>query len=304
VQSAPAPPSLSPASIPPELRSAYESARQICQHHARSFYFASHFLPRPKRDFAYAVYAFCRLLDDAADEEPSIESVARFERLLDDVYDGRPIAGDEPSMKAFAHTVSVCGIPKQHFLDLAAGCRMDFDVVRYQTWPELEKYCYHVAGVVGLIMCRVFGLRDETALANAVQMGNAMQLTNILRDIREDKQRGRVYVTREDLNRFGVSDADLDKSVSTPALKELVKFNIARARELYTQASEGLKCLPDDGSRLTACVMAVVYAGILGAIEKQDHDVMIGRARTSLPGKLLRVWKARKLSKGKAIRFD
>jgi 15-cis-phytoene synthase len=290
--------------IPAELANAYASARKICKHHARSFYFASHFLPRPKRDHAYAVYAFCRLLDDAADEEPSIESVTRFEDLLGDVYEGRMVESNEPSMQAFAHTVKACEIPRSYFADLAQGCRMDFDVVKYATWPELEKYCYHVAGVVGLIMCRVFGMHDETALANAVQMGNAMQLTNILRDIREDKVRGRVYVAREDLERFGVSEADLDASSATEGLKQVVKFNIERARGLYTQAARGLRALPDDGSRLTACVMAVVYAGILGAIERQGHDVMFRRARTNLLGKLLRVLKARRLARGQVVRFD
>jgi 15-cis-phytoene synthase len=289
--------------IPPELTDAYEAARRICKHHARSFYFASHFLPRPKRDHAYAVYAFCRLLDDAADEEPSIESVARFERVLDDAYvlrgaDVPPVkSSDDPSLRAFAHTVKACDIPRQHFLDLAEGCRMDFDITRYESWPKLERYCYHVAGVVGLIMCRVFGLQDERALAQAVQMGNAMQLTNILRDVKEDFARGRVYLPQDELARFGVAESSLSDVRSGEPLKQLVRFNIDRARTLYREASKGLACLPNDGSRLTACVMAVVYAGILGAIEKQGTDVLTARARTTFVQKLLRIRLARKLSR-------
>lgn len=289
--------------LPADLRDAYESARQICKHHARSFYFASHFLPRPKRDHAYAVYAFCRLLDDAADEEPSIESVERFERVLDDAYvlrgTGVPtsVDGDSEALKAFAHTVRACEIPKQHFLDLAEGCRMDFTITRYADWPALERYCYHVAGVVGLIMCRVFGLQDERALGQAVQMGNAMQLTNILRDVKEDHSRGRVYLAQDELARFGVSESSLSDARSSEPLKQLVRFNIDRAQGLYRGASKGLACLPADGSRLTACVMAVVYAGILGAIEKQGTDVLVGRARTTFVQKLFRIRKARRLAR-------
>jgi phytoene synthase len=289
--------------LPADLRDAYESARRICKRHARSFYFASHFLPRPKRDHAYAVYAFCRLLDDAADEEPSIESVERFEQVLDAAYAFRgtgvsPVMSEaSEALRAFAHTVRACEIPKQHFLDLAEGCRMDFTITRYADWPALEKYCYHVAGVVGLIMCRVFGLQDERALGQAVQMGNAMQLTNILRDVKEDYQRGRVYLAQAELAQFGVAEPSLADARSSDALKQLVRFNIDRARSLYCEASKGLACLPNDGSRLTACVMAVVYAGILGAIEKQGTDVLVGRARTTFVQKLFRIRKSRQLAR-------
>ncbi|MFT3784613.1 MAG: phytoene/squalene synthase family protein [Tepidisphaeraceae bacterium] len=292
--------------IPFSLLSAYDAARRICKRHARSFYFASYFLPRPKRDHAYAVYAFCRLLDDAADEEPSIESVQRFEQVLDRVYGRRepnaPLAIDgDPSLSAFAHTVIACAIPKQYFLDLAEGCRMDFTISRYATWPDLERYCYHVAGVVGLVMCRVFGLMDERALGQAVQMGNAMQLTNILRDVKEDFARGRVYLPQDELARFGVSEKELARDRSSDGLKQLVAFNIDRARSMYREASRGLVCLPDDGSRLTACVMAVVYAGILGAIEKRGGEVLLGRARTTLLQKLWRVRLARRLARQRGV---
>lgn len=290
------------APLPANLSDAYEAARAICRHHARSFYFASHFLPRPKRDHAYAVYAFCRLLDDAADEEPSLESVERFVAVLDQIYDGRApgvtVNGsgsrDGRALDAFAHTVRVCAIPKQYFLDLADGCRTDFTVSRYETWPQLERYCYLVAGVVGLIMCHVFDLRDPAARQQAVAMGNAMQLTNILRDIGEDFERGRLYLPREDLRRFGVTDAQLAARTRSDGFAELMRFEIARARALYTFGCRGLASLPDDGSRLTASVMASVYGGILGAIERQDYDVFRARARLSLRQKLARLplaWK-------------
>ena len=113
-------------------------------------------------------------------------------------------------------------LPKQYFLDLLAGCRMDLTVSRYQNWEELEKYCYRVAGVVGLIMSRVFNVRDEAALKNAVGMGNAMQLTNILRDVREDRDRGRIYLPLEDMVRFGYTEADLAAGIVNENLRGLM----------------------------------------------------------------------------------
>lgn len=295
--------------IPPPLGDAYEAARHICQRHARSFYFASHFLPRPKRDHAYAVYAFCRLLDDAADEAPSEASVAEFERVLDDIFRGMSAtlmssnheraahATEELALVAFAHTVQACEIPKSLFLELAAGCRMDFSIHRYDTWAQLQVYCYRVAGVVGLIMCHVFGLRDERAQAQAIAMGNAMQLTNILRDVREDLDRGRVYLPQEDFERFGVTQETFETRRMTLEFAAMIAFEIERARSLYREGAAGLSRLPSDGSRLTACVMSVVYAGILGAIEDQCLDVFAGRARLSTLEKLVRLPAAWRLSR-------
>lgn len=286
------------APIPRSLESAYAAARQICREHARSFYFASHFLPRPKRDHAYAVYAFCRLLDDAADETASPAAVDRFVLKLEEIYSHSlsvPLAHERDghvmslSLAAFDHTVRACDIPKALFLDLAAGCRMDFTIDRYDTWADLERYCYRVAGVVGLIMCHVFGLKDERARAQAVAMGNAMQLTNILRDVREDLDRGRLYLPQEDLERFGVTEQPLQTRRSTPQLRSLIGFEIRRARSLYIEGAGGLSRLPNDGSRLTACVMSVVYAGILSQIERHCCDVFAGRAKLSTLQKLARL---------------
>lgn len=300
------------APIPRSLDDAYAAARSICLEHARSFYFASHFLPRPKRDHAYAVYAFCRLLDDAADESESPAAVDRFVQSLDVAFRNMSVplisackkderdayaTNESLALCAFEHTVRVCQIPKTYFLELAAGCRMDFTITRYDTWAELETYCYRVAGVVGLIMCHVFGLRDKRAHARAVAMGNAMQLTNILRDVREDLDRGRVYLPREDLETFGVTDDELTTRRTTPAMAALIAFEVERARALYVEGAKGLSSLPNDGSRLTASVMSVVYAGILGAIERQCCDVFGGRAKLSMMQKIARLPAAVKLAK-------
>ncbi len=284
----------------PTLPKAYAAARAICRHHAKSFYFASHFLPQPKRDHAYAVYGFCRLLDDAADEEPSEASVTGFTNKLDEIYDGEGFAvsgPDDVPLLAFADTVRRCEIPKQYFLDLAEGCRQDFFKNRYANWAELERYCYLVAGVVGLVMCRVFGLHDPQWYPQAIQMGNAMQLTNILRDVGEDFGRGRVYLPADEIDRFGYSIEKLAGGVVDDSFRELMRFQVARARDMYRQAATALCRLPADGSRQTACTMAVVYAGILGAIERQQCDVFSRRARVTLVGKLGRIRLARKLAR-------
>ena len=204
------------------------------------------------------------------------------------------------ALVAFEHTIRACNIPKTYFLELAAGCRMDFTITRYETWADLETYCYRVAGVVGLIMCHVFGMRDERVQSRAVAMGNAMQLTNILRDVREDLDRGRLYLPQEDLARFGVTEESLQTRRTTPALASLIAFEIGRARALYVEGARGLSSLPNDGSRLTACVMSVVYAGILGALEAQCRDVFGGRAKLSMLQKIARIPAAVKLAKTEA----
>ncbi len=276
----------------------FDAARAICKRHARTFYFASVFLPRAKREAAYAVYAFCRLLDDAADTGGDLFV---FDKALDAAYAGSAAeVGNEQerlALIAFGETVRRYDIPKRYFDDLAAGCRMDLTVNRYATWDELRVYCYHVAGVVGLIMCRVFGLADPAAERQAVVMGEAMQLTNILRDVGEDRSLGRIYLPGEDLARFGYGEAELMAGVVNEPFRQLMRFEVERARSLYRDGAAGLAALADDGSRFTASAMGVIYAGILGAIERQGYDVFARRARLSTTQKLLRLPAARRVAR-------
>lgn len=287
--------------IPPSAR-AFAAAERICRRHARTFHFSSFFLPRRKRLDAYAVYAFCRLIDDAVDVAEGMppQAVAgrlsAFEAALAEIYLGREVdlafaegAEARLALHAFADTVNRLGIPREHFVDLAHGCAQDLTVSRYANFAELERYCYLVAGVVGLVMCRVFGMADPAALGRAVQMGNAMQLTNILRDVKEDYARGRVYLPHDEMDRFGYGESDLAAGLVDERFRNLMQFQIARTRALYAEAERGLCRLPADGSRQTACVMARVYAGILDAIERQDYDVFHRRASLSFTQKLLRV---------------
>ena len=311
----------------PSLAAAFRAARAICKRHAKSFYFASFFLPNHKRNAAYAVYAFCRMIDDAIDQDDaSIESaggsscgtcggldarLSLFRDRLEEIYSGTLELPNtefrsqtQHVLFAFSRTIERFEIPKEHFVDLAEGCRMDLTIQRYATWNSLEKYCYHVAGVVGLIMSCIFGLRHSEAGEQAIAMGNAMQLTNILRDLREDWLRGRIYLPLEDLVRFGYSESDLSRGVVNDAFRRLMRFEVARARSLYREGSKGLCWLADDGSRLTASARAVVYSGILDAIERQHYDVFRNRAHLSTGQKLRRLpasWRLAKREDGEPM---
>ena len=281
----------------------YAAAAAVCRRHAKSFHFAGHFLPKTDRRHAHAVYALCRRLDDAVDEAPSpqaaVAAARGFGGTLDAVYGGAALG--DPVLEAARRTVATRSVPRRHFDDLAAGVEQDLTRAEYATWAELERYCYLVAGVVGLVMCRVFDLRDRSAEANAVAMGNAMQLTNICRDVGEDWGRGRLYLPGEDLRRFGVTPEGVGEMTRggpvTGGFRRLMKFETGRARRLYAQGFAGLPALPPGGRR-TAAVMAVVYGGILDAIDAADGDVFSARRRLTFAQKLRRVPRALRLARG------
>ncbi len=219
-----------------------------------------------------------------------------FDRRLEQIYAGTldlPPADQrdesQHALHAFALTVGRYEIPRRYFQELAEGCRMDLTVKRYETWVDLDRYCYHVAGVVGLIMCCVLGLTHSAAAEQAVQMGSAMQLTNILRDIGEDHARGRIYLPQEDLARFAYTEADLAGGVVNGNFRQLMRFEIARARGLYRGAFGGLCWLAGERSRLTGAAMGVIYSGILDAIERQGYDVYSHRASLDFGQKVRRL---------------
>ena len=163
---------------------------------------------------------------------------------------------------------------------------MDLDVTRYADFNELDRYCYRVAGVVGLMMTHVFGYRSERCWSNALALGTAMQLTNILRDVAEDFRMGRVYLPQDELARFGVDERQLREGRVDDRFRSLMRFQVDRARRYYREAEAGIPDLIGDSSRLTVRVMGRVYGGILGAIERQGLDVFRARARVDTPRKL------------------
>lgn len=261
----------------PELAESLATCKAVTRHHATSFYFSSFPLPKAKKYAAFAVYALCRWVDDIIDEAEDPSQIRQ-----DDLYRELELIEQNTSQLPFASALHVVNreyaIPQQFYRDLIEGCCMDRQPREIGTFAELEVYCYHVASVVGLMMSKIFGLRDLEGMKQAVEMGVAMQLTNILRDVKEDLDNDRVYLPREELTQFGLSRQSLTEgNWQSENWQKFMRFQIDRARARYQNAEPGLKLLENDGGRLTATLMGRVYGGILGAIEAKDFDVFSGR---------------------------
>jgi phytoene synthase len=263
------------------------ACREATRAHATSFFFASRLLPESKKCAAYAIYAFCRWVDDSFDEMEAGRTAPEASALftsLDEMLSGRSSLSFAP---AFAAGCREYGIELSWCHDLIEGCARDRLPLRLASLADLEVYCYYVASVVGIMMSRIFGLQDATLLPHAVEMGLAMQLTNILRDVREDYVRGRVYLPAEDLSRFEISETQLREGRLDGNWRALMHFEIDRARAWYAAAELGLPGLDNDGSRMTARVMSRVYAGILTEIERRQGDVFSARCHVPLWRKCL-----------------
>lgn len=256
----------------------FQIAKEITRHHAKTFYFASRFLPRNKRLAAYAVYAICRTSDDAVDTPTALPAVslAQVAANIESAYDGSPLR--DPLLLAFRQTVQEYNIPKAYFDTLLDGMAMDLRKTRYRDFAELYDYCYKVAGVIGLIMLRIFGYESDEAKKYAVDLGVAMQLTNILRDIREDEERGRIYIPQEELEKFQISEEEIVNRVQSENWTRLLKFQIKRARAYYASSLHGIKLISDLGSRFVVLAMREIYGAILRVIERNDYDVFSQRA--------------------------
>ncbi|MCY4566800.1 MAG: phytoene/squalene synthase family protein, partial [Candidatus Poribacteria bacterium] len=181
-----------------------------------------------------------------------------------------------PIIRAFILVAKSYGIPIEYPLDLLKGVAMDVQQTRYKTIDELSLFCYRVAAVVGLMMTHVLGYKDERAFGYAKQLGIAMQLTNILRDIKEDKDMGRIYLPQKDLVRFGVLEQDILEEKVTPQLKELMKFQIERADHYYTEAMPGISLLETE-SQYAIYSAAKIYRGILRKIEEHNYNPFLSR---------------------------
>jgi phytoene synthase len=271
---------LSPLSV----EASYQHAEALTRQYARTFYFASALLPPAQRKHAYAIYAFCRTADslvDEAEEGHAKEDIqARLSELRRFVQAPHTFVPDYPWVRAFQETLSALAIPVHLFVELLNGVEMDLYKSRYATFAELYLYCYRVAGVVGQMMCYVYGLTDEASLSYAEKLGVAMQLTNILRDVGEDWGRGRLYIPQEMLRKFGVSEAEIGAKQATPAYEALIRDQIAQARAYYREAAPGIARIPSVPIRLTTLVMARLYEGILDKLEK--HPVQNLTQRTAL----------------------
>jgi phytoene synthase len=188
-------------------------------------------------------------------------------------------------MRAWADTLGRYAVPLQPALDLLAGVEMDITGASYSSFEELRLYCYRVAGTVGLLMAPILGYRDESALAAAVDLGIAMQLTNILRDLAEDAARGRLYLPADELAAFGYTRAELERGAITPAFCALMRFQIARAEEYYQRGLRGVRLLNGD-AQLAIALSGYLYRAILGRIRSRHYDVFSRRIHISTTGKL------------------
>ena len=274
------------------------ACQRMTRHHAKTFYFASHVLPTQKRADAYAVYAFCRHVDDkidlAPDEAARTRAIGKLKELLISVYApdaaesarGKLLDWQELWLPAFVETIHRRSIPKSYFEDLIAGVEMDLGRVRIKDWRELDMYCYRVAAVVGLIMVHVLTEPAPELLRPARDLGTAMQLTNILRDIGEDWQRDRIYLPADELARYNFTDEDFANQRCDEQFRALMRTQIDRARDYYRAAEPGILALPNDGSRYCARLMSTVYGAILDEIEKANYQVFDQRVSVSMPRKL------------------
>ncbi len=248
---------------------------------SKSFFFAARWFPPDLARAAHAVYWFCRytddLVDECADVEQGREDLERWAVMLH-----AALAGERPShpvLLVFMDTLRRYSIPSGYPLDLIEGMRMDLDGARYATFADLRQFCYRVASVVGLMMSHIIGFR-EPALTYAIDLGIAMQLTNILRDVGEDLERGRIYLPADEMERFGYSEYDLRRRVRNDSFRELMRFEAARARAYYAQAEPGIALL-DSRGRFAVKVASDVYRQILSRIEASDYNVFHQRAVVS-----------------------
>ncbi len=270
---------------PLQLRAAYSVCRHIARSAAKNFYYGFLVLPAHKRDALSAVYAFMRHADDLSDE-PDLPLEQRRQKLEDWIDGLRRVVGggktDDPVLMALADSQKRFNIPIELLDKLVQGTTMDVAeggaTLQYETFNQLYDYCYHVASVVGLICIRIFGYRDPRAERLAERTGVAFQLTNILRDVKEDWQMGRVYIPREDLDRFGIDAQVLMNGSAALLTRPVLAFEAERAREYYRSADELLPLIDED-SQPALWTLVEIYRRLLERIVQRDYDVFSQRIR-------------------------
>lgn len=305
------------------LSKAYSYCQSLTQKFAKSFYFTTQFLPSQHKPAIYAIYAFCRYTDNLVDEPEQFESTAQIEQKLsiwqkkvDQLFEksdqnsnldlnpkdsqiskenstiNQNNSGkneeEEMILLALQRVIWDYNLNKNLLFDLFKGAKQDLYQKSYQSFDELDEYCYLVAGVVGLMLVSIVGYSKEyhhKVLEFANKMGKALQITNILRDIKEDFSRGRIYLPQEDLDKFGYSKEDLANGIVNENFKNLLKYYIKKARKEFTEAWEGFDFLLS-GGKLALKSACRIYIQILNQIEKADYDVFSNRVSTSYATKI------------------
>jgi 15-cis-phytoene synthase len=278
---------------------AYELCRQVTAEFGKTFYLATLLMSVPKRQAIWAIYAWCRntdeMVDGAGAEDTTLATLDGWEQQLESVFAGSPT--DDYDVALVDTIARFPQLDIQPFREMIAGQRMDLQQKRYQNFDELSLYCYRVAGTVGLMSNAIVGVDGNRSncpwnnAANfvptdeAVALGIAKQLTNILRDVGEDAQRGRIYLPLDEMALFNYSEADLFNRVVNDNWRDLMRFQIQRARKYYQQAEAGIGYLSPD-VRWPVWAALLLYQQILDAIERNNYDVFNYRAYVSVPRKL------------------
>jgi len=272
------------------LRAGYEECREITKRYGTSFYFATQFFPEETRNGIYAVYAFARIPDEIVDDplnrdpEEAVRKLEEWRRQWLDAMDSG--CSDDRVMNAIVHAFRKYEIPIDVGEAFLRSMFMDKEKNEYANYAELEDYMYGSAGVIGLMVTRVVGFESEAAFPFAIKLGYAFQLTNFLRDIREDcDELGRIYMPQDELARFGLSCDDIRSHARDERFLEFMKFQIDRNREIYREALPGIKLLHWRG-RLAVRISYVLYKAILNEIERANYNVFAGRVRTNYQQKL------------------
>ena len=278
-----------------ELELAYDHCQRIAKEHAKNFYYAFRTLPPRKRRAIYAAYAFCRHCDDVADEEMPLDEKRRLfaetRGRLAESLDGR---SDDPVFAALAGATREFDIPAEYLEEIIQGVEMDLTWTRFQNFEELRNYCYRVASVVGLLCIEVFEYTDPNAKEHAIDLGLAMQLTNIMRDVKEDAERGHIYIPLDEIASFGYSEQQLMDGVVNDEFRNLMAFQAERAGRYFESGRRLLPLLAAE-SRACPAVLHGVYSALLNRIVASRYDVFQRRIGLSKAEKLFimtKLWAA------------
>lgn len=252
-----------------------------------SFYYSFLFLPKAKRRAITALYAFCREVDDIADAE--MENTIKRAKLawwrteIESLFAGSPT---HPVSQALFKSIHDFKLDKKYFLEIIDGMEMDLETVRFANFDELNNYCYHVAGVVGLLSASIFGYKNPQTLEYAKKLGLALQLTNIIRDVYEDSLRNRLYLPLDELEKFGVTEKQIFNRENTKAFQNLMQFHAKRAHQCYRDAFDALP-LEDRYAQKTGTIMAAIYENTLYEMELDNLQVLKHKVMIPAPRKFI-----------------
>lgn len=265
------------------LQQAYDHCTELTRYHSRSFFMASQLLKGDKRTAVRALYAFCRMTDDIVDF-PQDDTFPTLDAWREVALTWDPPADDAIAV-AWSDARAKFDIPRRYAEQLMDGVARDLHQVRYETFADLATYCYGVASTVGLMSMHIIGFESDEAIPYAVKLGVALQLTNILRDVAEDWERGRFYLPLEELEAFGLTEEDVARGVVDDRWRSFIHFQIERTRQLYRDSWPGIAMLNKEG-QFSIAAAAGFYQAILDDIEAHDYDNFSRRAHVSQWGKL------------------